>query len=72
MTLVNYSVLTGSTPVYLCVRPLVSQPVFYMTLHTGYDDWQKLLAKIGIPNDSVRTYAETFVSQPWRCPWCSR
>ena len=34
-----------------------------MTLWTGYDDWQELLTKIGIPADSARTYAKTFVEE---------
>ena len=44
----------------LCVRPLSSQPIFFMALRTGSDEWQELLSKIGIPADSARTYAKTF------------
>ena len=50
----------GSTPVYLCFRPLAIQPIFFMALSTGSDDWQELFTKIGIPADSARTCAETF------------
>ena len=45
---------------YFCVRPLTSQPIFFMALRTGSDDWQELLTKMGIPTDSARTYAKTF------------
>ena len=48
---------------YSCVRPLSSQPIFFMALQTGSDDWQELLTKIGIPADSARTYAKTFVGE---------
>ena len=34
-----------------------------MALRTGSDDWQELLTKIGIPADSARTYAKTFVEE---------
>ena len=34
-----------------------------MALRTGHDDWQELLTKIGIPADSARTYAKTFVEE---------
>ena len=34
-----------------------------MVLRTGSDDWQKLLIKMGIPADSARTYAKTFVEE---------
>ena len=44
-------------------RPLSSQPIFIMALQTGSDDWQELLTKIGIPADSARTYAKTFVEE---------
>ena len=46
---------------YLCVRPLSSQPIFFMALRTGSDDWPELLSKIGIPADSARTYAKILV-----------
>ena len=49
--------------VYSWVRPLSSQPIFIMALWTGSDDWQELLTKIGIPADSARTYAKTFVEE---------
>ena len=39
----------------LCVRPL--------TTGTGSDEWQELLTKMGIPADSARTYAKTFVEE---------
>ena len=29
----------------------------------GSDDWQELITKIGIPADSARTYAKTFVEE---------
>ena len=48
---------------YLCVRPLTSGPIFIMALQTGSDDWQELLTKMGIPADSARTYAKTFVEE---------
>ena len=34
-----------------------------MALQTGSDDWQELLTKIGIPAESARTYAKTFVEE---------
>ena len=34
-----------------------------MALRTGSDDWQELLTKIGIPAESARTYAKTFVEE---------
>ena len=34
-----------------------------MALRTGSNDWQELLTKIGIPADSARTYAKTFVEE---------
>ena len=34
-----------------------------MAQRTGSDDWQELLSKIGIPADSARTYAKTFVEE---------
>ena len=34
-----------------------------MALQTGSDDWQELLSKIGIPADSARTYAKTFMEE---------
>ena len=48
---------------YLCVRPLTSEPIFIMVLRTGSDDWQELLTKMGIPANSARTYAKTFVEE---------
>ena len=48
---------------YLCVRPLTSEPIFFMALRTGSDDWQELLTKMGIPADSARTYAKTFAEE---------
>ena len=48
---------------YLCIRPLTSEPIFIMALRTGSDDWQELLTKMGIPAESVRTYAKTFVEE---------
>ena len=47
-----------------CVSgPFSSQPIFIMSLRTGPNDWQELLTKIGIPADSARTYAKTFVEE---------
>ena len=48
---------------YLYVRTLTSEPIFIIALRTGSDDWQELLTKIGIPGDSARTYARTFVKE---------
>ena len=48
---------------YLCVRSLTSESIFIMALQTGSNDWQELLTKIGIPADSARTYAKTFVEE---------
>ena len=34
-----------------------------MAMRTGFDDWQELPTKMGIPADSARTYAKTFVKE---------
>ena len=48
---------------YLCVRPLSNQQIFIMALRAGSEVWQMLLTKIGIPADSARTYAKSFVEE---------
>ena len=47
----------------MCVKTLSSEPIFIMALRTGTNDWQELLTQIGIPADSARTYAKTFVEE---------